>query len=82
MEGGEGDEVGLLLPIWGWDGQDGVTDLLDVDCAAEGCFLCVVALEVDASGEVGDGVGCRGWVVTVERRTISILSLGLGLEVR
>jgi hypothetical protein len=41
VEVGECDQVCF---VEGWDGEDGVTDLLDVDGAREGCFLCVVAL--------------------------------------
>ena len=44
MESGEGDEVGFVV---GWDGEEGVADLFDVDCAGERGFLGVVALELD-----------------------------------
>ena len=41
MQVGEGNEVCFVV---GGDGEDGVPDLFYVDCAGEGCFLCVVAL--------------------------------------
>lgn len=44
MEGGEGDEVGFVIASG--DSEEGVADLFDVDCAGEGGFLSVVALEL------------------------------------
>lgn len=41
MEGGERDEVSLVV---GGDSEESVADLLDMNCAGEGCFLGVVAL--------------------------------------
>ena len=44
MEGREGDEVGFRGGGGGGDSEEGVANLFDVDCAAEGGFLRVVAL--------------------------------------
>ena len=48
-----------------------MTDLLDVDCAAEGGLLRIVALEMDTGGDVRDAVSRRGWVVAVGKRRVS-----------
>ena len=44
MQGWEGDEVGFVV---GFEAVDGVTDLFDVNCAGKGCFLSIVALELE-----------------------------------
>ena len=44
MQGWEGDEVGFVVRF---EVVDGVTDLFDVDCAGEGCFLSIIALELE-----------------------------------
>ena len=49
MDVGEGDEVGFGRSggvVGGREGQQGVANLSDVDCATEGSFLAVVALEL------------------------------------
>ena len=43
MESWEGDEVGFVV---GLESVDGMTDLFDLDCAGEGCFLRIVALKL------------------------------------
>lgn len=50
VQGGQGDEVRLLLTRGRRDGQDGMANLLDVDRLAEGRLLCIVAFEVYAGG--------------------------------
>lgn len=83
VQGGEGDEVGFLLAfLGGGDGQDGVADLLDVDCAGEGGLLGVVALEVDAGWEVCDGVGCCWRVVAVGVFLVKNACLVCGMSTR
>ncbi len=44
MESWKGDEVGFVV---GFESIESVTDLLDVNCAGEGCFLRVVALKLE-----------------------------------
>ena len=43
MESREGDEVGFVV---GFESEDGVTDLFDLDCSGEGCLLRIVALKL------------------------------------
>lgn len=46
---GEGDEVGFGMGggvVWRGEGEEGVADLFDMDCAAEGGLLAVVAFEL------------------------------------
>ena len=43
MERRKGDEVGFVKRF---ESKEGVTDLLDVDCAGEGRFLGIVALKL------------------------------------
>ena len=43
MESWEGDEVGFVVRF---ESVDCVTDLFDLDCAGEGCFLRIVALKL------------------------------------
>ena len=60
VEGWERDEVVFVVVV---DVQDGVADLADVDCCAEGGFLRVVALQSHAVFVVPDAVGGDRWVV-------------------
>lgn len=49
MDVGEGDEVGFGRSggvVRGREGQKGMANLFDVDCATEGSFLAVVAFEL------------------------------------
>lgn len=43
VESWEGDEVGFVVRL---ESVDGVTNLFDLDCAGEGCFLRIVALKL------------------------------------
>lgn len=66
MESREGNEVLVrLLARRVGNGQNGVPNLLDIDGAREGGLLCIVALEVDAGGDVRDAVCSRRWMVAV-----------------
>ena len=44
----------------GGEGEEGVANLFDVDGAAEGDFLGVVALELNPVLVVPDTIGCHG----------------------
>ena len=44
MERREGDKVGF---VEGFESEEGVTDLFDVDCAGKGRFLGIVALKLE-----------------------------------
>ena len=68
MQVGEGDEIGFVV---GRDGEDGVTDLLDVNGAREGCFLRVVALQLYAVGGIGDVVCCDWGMVAMLLNRVS-----------
>ena len=57
MERWEGDEVGF---VEGFESEEGVTDLFDVDCAGKGRFLGIIALKLEKAyvsvfGSVGSG---------------------------
>ena len=44
MEGRESDEVGFIV---GFESEEGMTDLFNVNCAGKGCFLGIVALKLE-----------------------------------
>ena len=44
MEGWEGDEVGFVQRL---ESIEGMADLFDMDCAGKGCFLGIVALQLE-----------------------------------
>lgn len=77
MQVREGDEKGFVI---GGDGEDGVPDLLDVDGAREGGFLCIVALQLYAMGGVGDVV-CCDWGMVATQSTALVLILVLYLDI-
>ena len=50
MEGWEGDEVGFVEIL---ESIEGMTDLFDMYCAREGCFLGIVALQLERKNTLG-----------------------------
>lgn len=53
MERREGNEVGFVVRF---EGVDGVTDLFDLYCTGEGCFLGIVTLKLERSYVRGFGL--------------------------
>lgn len=68
VQRGQRDEVRLLVARGRGDGEDGVSDLLNVDGLGEGGLLGIVTLEMNAGWEIGDAVGGSGWVMAVIAR--------------
>lgn len=54
MKSWKGDEVGFVERF---ESVEGVTDLLDMDCAGKGCFLRIVSLKLEKVD-----ISAFGWV--------------------